>query len=186
MNYIKLTLRDILAIKQNQHEKLAAIHFSKNANLNSLQHLNVYYELSRFMRFITDDNQCNYINDLWSSICKPLFDFGSGKPYNMFLLIKNIESLVYVIELTKSVLKYQNQIENVVDAKEKKNLINRFIWFLSVAFKFAQELYCQQKHDINMEMVRGVRLLCLYEINSNSEFKTIAANLKSTFEKLYS
>lgn len=71
----------------------------------------------------------------------------------------------------KSVLKInEEQIKDIKNDKMKTKINDHFIWLLSIAFTHAQKLSDQQKLDINMEMIRGERILNLYKFISNIEY----------------
>lgn len=64
----------------------------------------------------------------------------------------------------------KNRIKRINDDQKKEMIINYFDWLLSVAFTYTEQLTSQHKLDINIEMVRGTRILSLCEITSNIKY----------------
>lgn len=186
MNQVKVILGDISKIKEKQLGELSVIKSHMPKMLKSFKALNNKFD----SMFIGDAKEFGHIKDLWDKLCQPLLaslDFKSKKRVNFILPPKVIESLEFVVYLFKSTSEYKERIRDIKDDKMRKKIINHFVWLLSVAFKYARQLSNQQKSDINLEMVRGVRILSLFEIQSKSEFKmamnsslfTELANLES-------
>lgn len=171
MNQVKLILKDISVIKIKQFGELSVITGHKEKVMNSLKSLNNKFDLL----FIGNIHTFKHIQNAWNKFYQPLLaslNFKRKNPRaNLFLPAKDIESLEFVIHLFKSILKYKEQIEDIQDVQLKQSIINHFVWLLSVAFKYARQLSNQQKFDINIEMVRGARIISLFEIKSSSEYK---------------
>lgn len=178
MNYVKIILKDITKIKEKQYGELSVIKSYEKKVLNSLKLLNAEFDV----KFIGDIVEFCHIKDLWNkfyqSLCKE--ERIGKKHFN--LPAKDIESLGYVSDLFKSTSKYKKQIENLKDEQKQKTIIKHFVWLLSVAFTYARQLSNQQKHDINMEMLRGNRIISLFEIAANEEYK-MALGMRTSFSK---
>lgn len=163
-------MEDIFKIKQKLYGEIAAIKVTKNTILKSLKVINskLYTTFIENLPHVYQKKFSN-ISNLWDNFYKPLLnDF---KRENFSLSARDVESLNYVIGLFKSISKYMKQINKINDNYKKQDMIIHFFWLLSIAFKFARKLSNQQKFDINLEMVRGARLLCFYEIIFNNDFK---------------
>lgn len=171
MNQVKVILEDISKIKSQLYGKLAVIKMKKRDILKTLKCLCKEFNLL----FIGDIRQYGHIAALWKTHCKPLLDSLSykkghygDKQYS--LAAKNIESLEFVFNLFKSISKYKIRIRALQDC-QMKIIVDHFSWLLSVAFTYVQQLSNQQKFDINIEVIRGKRILTLFEIMSDQKYK---------------
>lgn len=173
MNQVKVILNDISIIKRKQFGSVAvkAVLAKKKKISNELKSLSRKLKLSFPVDFcVTDSIQFHQMMNLWDKYCEPLLQYNNKKKYSS-ITTKNIESLEFVIDLINSILKYRIRVFNLKGSQMKRTISNNFIWLLSVAFKNAQDLSNQQKCDINMEMARSARIMSLYEIMSNTEYK---------------
>lgn len=169
MNIVKVILKDISIIKKKQYGELSVIKSKKKKTIESLQLLDNKFDLI----FIGDINKFVYIRKLWTKFCKPLLNslnLKGNKLVNFSLPPKDIESLDFVISLFKSISNYKKRIQDIKDDQMNTFITNHFVWLLSVAFTYARQLSNQQIIDINMEMTRGVRIINLYEIMSNTDY----------------
>lgn len=180
MNHVKVILKDISIIKRKQLLEQASIQYNKNEILNSLKVLNNSFD---YLKSITNKSQFNYLKDLWTSFSKPLLDLYGKTKFKLLLPSKDIESLDFVIKLFKSTSKLKLQIQDIKDDEIKELVCNHFVWLLSVVFTYAQQLSIQQKIDINMEVARGVRIINLYKIMTNTVHKmSISVQSSETIE----
>lgn len=174
MNQVKTTLKDVSSIKVKQYKELSAIKRLAMTTLNSLMYSDDVYYLNLI---IDDENQ--YFQKISSKDLLGLFLPVSTimKSQNIdgkFLLpLKNIESLNFVIDLFKCILKYKSRIVTL-DKPFQYIVTHRIVRFLSYAFTYARQLSNQQMLDINKEMARSVRIIYLFDILSNSEYMKIA------------
>lgn len=179
MNHVKIILKDITEIKKKQYGELSVINSYKNKVLGSLKSLNdKFYE-----RFVGNMDEFHHIKELWDTfyqpLCKEIKINKNGKSL-FHLPAKDIESLSYIKDLFKSTSKYKEQIKHLKDGQKQNIIINHFVWLLSVAFTYARQLSNQQKYDISMEMLRGNRIISLFEITANDEFK-MAVGMRTSF-----
>ncbi|XP_022166969.1 NFX1-type zinc finger-containing protein 1-like [Myzus persicae] len=165
LNQVKVILKDISKIKTKQYGELAVIRSKTKTVIESLKSLD-----KNFISNYIGDKHCN-IKHSWNTFCKPLFGFLNNKRSKFTLPANDIESLNFVIDLFINTSKFKNRIKEIKDGQRKQTIINHFDWILSVAFTYAQQLSNQQKSDIRMEMIRGSRILNLFEIMSNGKFQ---------------
>lgn len=83
-----------------------------------------------------------------------------------------IECWTSVLELVKTYLECEERIKNISDDQMKNEIADHFAWLLTVAFDHAEQLTIQQLIDINLEMVRGTRLISLYETLTNPLYRS--------------
>lgn len=169
MNHVKEILQDILVIKRKQYAKVRSLKNNKFEMLDSLKTLNKTFEA----KFIGNINKFKNVKKLWDQFCHPLLRSIDGNKKYFHISVNVIESLDFVVVLFKSISKYKNRINDLPDFKMKQTIINHFVWLLTVAFSYAQQLSNQQKYDINLEMARGARLVNLYELICNEDYKEI-------------
>lgn len=163
-NQVKVILDDISKIKIKQYGEIAVIRGKMRTIIDSLKSLDDNF----FSNYFGDFTCIKY---LWDKFCKPLLRFSDYKSSMFSLPTNEIESLNFVIDLFKTISKYNHRINIISDTKNKLTIINHFDWILFVAFTYAQQLSNQQKFDINMEMARGIRIMNLYNILYNSKFQ---------------
>jgi len=176
MNQVKFIFEDISKIKIKQYGELSVIRSKTKTIMDSLKSLDNNFVSS----YICDTNyRYDKIKHLWNRFCKPLLGSLGSKRSKFTLPANDIESLNFVIHLFKTILKFNNRIEEIKDFQRKQIIINHFDWILSVAFTYAQLLTKQQQFDINMEMARGVRIMSLFEIMSNTKFQIAVINQTS-------
>lgn len=171
MNQVKVILEDISKIKSQLYGKLAVIKMKKK---DISKTLTILYKNFNSL-FIGDISQYKHIAALWKTFCKPLLDSLSykkgrygDKQYS--IAAKDIESLEFVFNLFKSTSKYKTRVGALQD-HHMKIIVDHFSWLLSVAFTYGQQLSNQQKFDINIEVIRGKRILSLFETMSNTKYK---------------
>ncbi|XP_060877240.1 NFX1-type zinc finger-containing protein 1-like [Metopolophium dirhodum] len=176
MNQVKFIFEDISKIKIKQYGELSVIRSKTNTIMDSLKSLDNNF----VSNYICDTNyRFDKIKHLWNMFCKPLLGSLGSKRSKFTLPANDIESLNFVIHLFKTILKFNNRIEEIKDFQRKQIIINHFDWILSVAFTYAQQLTKQQQFDINMEIARGVRIISLFEIMSNTKFQIAVTNQTS-------
>lgn len=175
MKQVKMTLKDVSCINMKQYKELSAIKRLAMTTLNSLSHSDDVY----YLNLIGDENK--YLHnfsgeDLWG-LFLPVSELINNQNIdgNFSLPLKNIESLNFVIDLFKCILKYKSRIMTL-DMPFQYIVTHRITRFLSYAFTYARQLSNQQKFDINKEMARSARIIYLFEILSNSEFKRIESS----------
>jgi len=168
MNQVKVVLKDISIIKTKKNGEVDTIKKSKKHIIKSLNVLDSMFALNYI------DNYIDEIKPLWDTFCKPIIaslKFAEKKRRSFFLPINDIESLNFVVELFKTTSKFKNRIGNISDIPKKKIILNHFNWLFKVAFTYARQLSNQQKYDINMEVVRGTRLISLFEMMCSTKFR---------------
>lgn len=167
LNRVKVILKDISIIKTKQYGELGALKLKTKSILKSIQALDKTF----YLTFIGDLDQYNHIKGLWHIFCQPLLNLLNRKRKQYSLPVNDIESIEFVIDLFVSTSKYKKRINGLTDVQQKQIIANHFVWLLSVAFADGKQLSNQQKIDINKEMVRGVRILSLFEIMSDPKYK---------------
>lgn len=173
MNQVKVVLEDISIIRKKQFGVNNAddcINIKKKDILKKLRSLRNKLKTSFFIELGVDKSEINQIIKVWNTYCEPLLNYNTRK-YNSTITTNDIESLEFVIGLFKSISEYKVRIFKIEDSQMRRTIINQFFWLLSVAFKYARQLSNQQKSDINMEMARNTRIISLYEIMTNKEYK---------------
>ncbi|KAL4098189.1 hypothetical protein QTP88_022837 [Uroleucon formosanum] len=165
LNQVKVILDDISKIKTKQYGEIFVIRGQTKTIIKSLQLLDKHF-ISNYI-----GNRHQSIKHSWNKFCKPLFGL-RNKRSKFTLPANDIESLNFVIDLFITTSKFKNRIKEIKDGQRKQTIINHFDWILSVAFTYAQQLSNQQKSDIGKEMVRGSRIINLFEIMSNRKFQT--------------
>lgn len=184
MNRVKVILEDISKIKSQLYGKLDVIKMKKKDISKTLTFLCKNFN----SLFIGDISQYRHIAALWKTFCKPLLaqlSYKKGrygdKQYS--LAAKDVESLEFVFNLFESTSKYKTRIE-ALQKHHIQIIVDHFSWLFSVAFTYGQQLSNQQKFDINIEVIRGKRILSLFEIMSNKKYKMAVGMQTSGAEEI--
>ncbi|XP_060843722.1 NFX1-type zinc finger-containing protein 1-like [Rhopalosiphum padi] len=171
MNQVKVIIEDISIIKSKQYGELDAIKQGKKEIIKSLKSLDINFDSNYFSG---QNNGYDNIKHLWDAFCQPLIaslKYRKKTRLNFSLPAKDIESLNFVVDLFKTTSKFKKRIEEINDTQKKHIITNHFKWLLEVAFTYPRQLSNQQKHNINMEVARGARILHLFEIMSTPKYK---------------
>lgn len=170
MNIVKLILKDISTVKNRLYREISVLNLKKNEILSSLNKLNDNFDIE----VIGDAYQCNHLRNLWDVFCQPLrkSNHNINSKINYLLPSTHIKSLDFTIRLFELISSFKNQIMALKNAQMIKILRCHFVWLLSVAFTYNQNLSEQQIFNIDIEMMRGARILNLFEIMSDEKYES--------------
>lgn len=171
--YTKLVLNDITEIKKKLiGGSSAATDNAKSILLKSFnslhqQQLNVRKNIC--MVFKNDEN--SKMSDPVAQSRETIY-----RRFSSFIQQKNstprlIERWTSVLKLLETFVAHEERIKKIPDDLMKNEIFDHFDWLLTVASDDVEKLTKQQLIDINLEMVRGTRLISLYETLTNSNYK---------------
>lgn len=165
-NHLIAIHTDISKIKKKLYGKNKVIKNTKEYVLTSIKLLN-----DEFACIENISENLKNLEKLWKTICYPLLNYNRYK-VNYYLSLKTVDSWKLVVEFTKTLFAYKERIIKITDKQIKSKIIEHFDWLLTVAFNYVKQLSNQQNIDINLEMVRGARLIGLCEILNNDGYKS--------------
>ncbi|XP_050539011.1 NFX1-type zinc finger-containing protein 1-like [Daktulosphaira vitifoliae] len=176
MNKIKLIYLDISKIKKKSFGNSGLNYFQKNESLiTSLETIDRKFD----SMIVGNANDYVDIKKKWNIIISSIFKNNSKYKTKGPMSLKVIESLDFTLNVFKSISNYKERVIKIKDNSYKKNIIDYFVWLLNVCFSYAKRLSNQQKLDINLEMVRALRVVMLYEVLDNTNYRA-CIGLQST------
>lgn len=69
----------------------------------------------------------------------------------------------------------EKRIRNLTDGDAKDAVVDHFVWLLTTTVVHAGRLSRQQTADVNMEMIRGARLVSLAEVKTRPDYMQVVA-----------